>query len=351
MSSSGSPCAGCKFLRRKCTQDCLYAPYFPPDQPKKFSTVHKVYGASNVAKLLNELNPSQREDAANSLAYEAEMRLSDPINGCVAVVYALQQQLQSIQSNVKLARKQLSSYIGTAGVKSFLNQYSYAYLATATAASSSSSVNQQINMGLGQRQCLSPVPMRVIPSGVVASPGAVSSHVGIGQSSVIRGPQNQQQQQAIEAHQLAAIAARKEQDVMMRNLQHQQLTRLGGSSASGGYSGRMIINHSIGGAGGGSAGGDYNQVGFSLANAQPSLALGAFGIDHMAQQHQHQQQHEQQVDESLRQFLLREQLATTQPHQGHVDQLGQGNQQLLQHHRHQQQQQHDLQHQQQEKIM
>lgn len=307
----GSPCAACKLQRKKCTQDCVYAPYFPPDKLEKFLNVHKVYGASNVAKLLNEVKPSQREDAVNSLVYEAELRLIDPINGCIAVVSALQQQLQSVQSDVALATKELAS---------LLNPYS---------------------------GCLG--PMMGSHSDVVASPGAASSHVGIGQQLVIIGPQNQQQ--SIEAHQLAAIAARKEQDVMMRNLRHQQLTRLGGSSASGGYSGRMIINHSIGGAGGGSAGGDYNQVGFSLANAQPSLALGAFGIDHMAQQHQHQQQHEQQVDESLRQFLLREQLATTQPHQGHVDQLGQGNQQLLQHHRHQQQQQHDLQHQQQEKIM
>ena len=342
-------CASCKFLRRKCTQDCVFAPYFPPDQPKRFSNVHKVYGASNVAKLLNELNPSQREDAVNSLAYEAEMRLNDRVYGCVRVLSVLQQQLQSIQSNVTLARNQLSSFIGPAGVMSFSNQFNRAYHAVATAASSSSSVNQQINMGLGQRQCLSSGPMMGSPSGVVASPGAVSSHVGIGQSLGIRGPQNQQQ--VIEAHQLAVIADREEQDAMMRNWEHQQLIRLGGNSgsnsASGGYNSRMIIGNSSGGVG------DYNQVGSTLANAQPSLALGASAINPMAQQHQHQhqQQHEQQVDESLGQFSLRQQPATTHAHQGHVDQFGQGNQQLLQHHWRQQQQHHDLQHQQQQKII
>ncbi|KAJ6419933.1 hypothetical protein OIU84_029949 [Salix udensis] len=82
MSSSNSPCAACKFLRRKCTQECVFAPYFPPDQPQKFASVHKVFGASNVAKLLNELNAAQREDAVNSLAYEAEERLRDPVYGC-----------------------------------------------------------------------------------------------------------------------------------------------------------------------------------------------------------------------------------------------------------------------------
>lgn len=47
-----SPCAACKLLRRRCTQECLFAPYFPADEPQKFANVHKVFGASNVNKLL-----------------------------------------------------------------------------------------------------------------------------------------------------------------------------------------------------------------------------------------------------------------------------------------------------------
>jgi hypothetical protein len=37
-----SACAACRVLRRKCTAQCLFAPYFPPDQPQKFAHVHKV---------------------------------------------------------------------------------------------------------------------------------------------------------------------------------------------------------------------------------------------------------------------------------------------------------------------
>lgn len=48
----GSPCAACKLLRRRCAEDCVFAPYFPADQPHKFASVHKVFGASNVNKLL-----------------------------------------------------------------------------------------------------------------------------------------------------------------------------------------------------------------------------------------------------------------------------------------------------------
>ena len=47
-----SPCAACKLLRRRCAEDCVFAPYFPPDEPHKFASVHKVFGASNVNKML-----------------------------------------------------------------------------------------------------------------------------------------------------------------------------------------------------------------------------------------------------------------------------------------------------------
>lgn len=49
---SASPCAACKLLRRRCAKDCVFAPYFPADEPQKFASVHKVFGASNVNKML-----------------------------------------------------------------------------------------------------------------------------------------------------------------------------------------------------------------------------------------------------------------------------------------------------------
>ncbi|RRT68802.1 hypothetical protein B296_00032150 [Ensete ventricosum] len=49
---SHSPCASCKLLRRRCTPDCVFAPFFPSDEPHTFATVHRVFGASNVSKML-----------------------------------------------------------------------------------------------------------------------------------------------------------------------------------------------------------------------------------------------------------------------------------------------------------
>ena len=54
-----SPCAACKILRRRCADGCVLAPYFPPTEPAKFTTAHRVFGASNIIKLLQVYNASR----------------------------------------------------------------------------------------------------------------------------------------------------------------------------------------------------------------------------------------------------------------------------------------------------
>ncbi|KAG6513177.1 hypothetical protein ZIOFF_023487 [Zingiber officinale] len=108
--AASSPCAACKLLRRKCLPECAFAPYFPPDQPQKFAQVHRVFGASNVTKLLQEVPPGQREDAVNSLAYEADMRLRDPVYGCAGFVALLHRQLRQLRLELALVRAELAMY-------------------------------------------------------------------------------------------------------------------------------------------------------------------------------------------------------------------------------------------------
>ncbi|XP_060195568.1 LOB domain-containing protein 36-like [Lycium barbarum] len=204
MSSSNSPCAACKFLRRKCTQECVFAPYFPPDQPQKFANVHKVFGASNVAKLLNELNAAQREDAVNSLAYEAEYRLRDPVYGCVGLISLLQHKLKQVQDDLLNAKKELAGYLGpSAMIHPILQNPGFMQQHHMNAPSSSTMMPFNMNPILG------------MPSGV--------PH---GSQLMIREPQQQQQQQqqqqeAIEAQQFAAAMAAREQE-MLRNYEQQQ---------------------------------------------------------------------------------------------------------------------------------
>ncbi|MED6108749.1 hypothetical protein PIB30_026969 [Stylosanthes scabra] len=107
MTGSGSPCGACKFLRRKCVRGCVFAPYFCHEQgATHFAAIHKVFGASNVSKLLAHLPVSDRCEAAVTISYEAQARLQDPIYGCVSHIFALQQQVVNLQAQLAYLKEQ-----------------------------------------------------------------------------------------------------------------------------------------------------------------------------------------------------------------------------------------------------
>jgi hypothetical protein len=83
-------------LRRKCVAGCIFAPYFDSEQgAAHFAAVHKVFGASNVSKLLLHIPAHKRPDAVLTVCFEAQARLKDPVYGCVAHIFALQQQVHT----------------------------------------------------------------------------------------------------------------------------------------------------------------------------------------------------------------------------------------------------------------
>ncbi|KAH1066707.1 hypothetical protein J1N35_031694 [Gossypium stocksii] len=98
---SCSPCAACKLLRRRCAEDCIFAPYFPSQDPHRFAIVHKVFGASN------ELPVDHRGDAASSMVYEANARVRDPVYGCAGAISYLQNQVSQLQMQLTVAQTEL----------------------------------------------------------------------------------------------------------------------------------------------------------------------------------------------------------------------------------------------------
>ncbi|KAJ4969166.1 hypothetical protein NE237_015867 [Protea cynaroides] len=101
------PCGACKGFRRRCTATCILAPYFPPTQPVKFLAVHKVFGASNVSKFLQEVPEFQRADAVKAMVYEATTRIRDPVYGSVGVICNLEKLVNQLQMELATTKAQL----------------------------------------------------------------------------------------------------------------------------------------------------------------------------------------------------------------------------------------------------
>ncbi|OIS99505.1 PREDICTED: LOB domain-containing protein 1-like [Nicotiana attenuata] len=102
-----TPCAACKILRRRCVDKCVLAPYFPPTDPLKFTIAHRVFGASNIIKMLQELPEEQRTDAVNSMVYEANARIRDPVYGCAGVICQFQKQISELQAEFAKAQAEI----------------------------------------------------------------------------------------------------------------------------------------------------------------------------------------------------------------------------------------------------
>ncbi|KQK07840.1 LOB domain-containing protein 1 [Brachypodium distachyon] len=104
-----SPCAACKILRRRCVDRCILAPYFPPTDPHKFAAAHRVFGASNIIKLLQDLPEEHRADAVSSMVYEAAARARDPVYGAAGAICQLQRQLDGLKAQLARAHADLAA--------------------------------------------------------------------------------------------------------------------------------------------------------------------------------------------------------------------------------------------------
>ncbi|KAE8688832.1 LOB domain-containing protein 15 [Hibiscus syriacus] len=117
------PCAACKLLRRRCADECPFSPYFSPHEPHSSSNsdpLRKQIRPLNrflvvfiiCADLLGlqEVPESRRVDAANSLVYEANLRLRDPVYGSMGAIVTLQQQMQTLQAELNAVRAEILKY-------------------------------------------------------------------------------------------------------------------------------------------------------------------------------------------------------------------------------------------------
>ncbi|KAH0750170.1 hypothetical protein KY290_029402 [Solanum tuberosum] len=159
-----TPCAACKLLRRRCAEECPFSPYFSPLEPHKFAAVHKVFGASNVSKLLMEVPVGQRADAANSLVYEANVRLRDPVYGCMGAISTLQQQIQNLQVELNTIRAEIL-------------RYKYREAANSLIASISTSVAPELPQAPPTPPPPPPPPSMVVVSSSSSSASSTSSNL------------------------------------------------------------------------------------------------------------------------------------------------------------------------------
>ncbi|OMO66257.1 hypothetical protein COLO4_30671 [Corchorus olitorius] len=102
-------CAACKYQRRKCAPDCILAPYFPHDRQRQFLNAHKLFGVSNITKIIKNLNPPEKDIAMRTIMYQSDARANDPVGGCFKIIQDLQRQIDYSQAELDLVYHQFKN--------------------------------------------------------------------------------------------------------------------------------------------------------------------------------------------------------------------------------------------------
>ncbi|KAI4382670.1 hypothetical protein MLD38_008606 [Melastoma candidum] len=106
-SSTTHACAACKYQRRKCQPDCVLAPYFPHDRQRQFQNAHKLFGVSNITKIIRNLSPAEKDEAMRTIIFQSDARATDPVLGCFRIVRDLKRQIEYCQAELEIVLRQL----------------------------------------------------------------------------------------------------------------------------------------------------------------------------------------------------------------------------------------------------
>lgn len=101
-------CAACKYQRRRCSKDCVLAPYFPADKAKLFQYAHRLFGVHNIMKILKQVHVEQQEEAMRSIIYESYIRAIYPVHGCYGAICLLNFQLQQSIEELRYVHTRLA---------------------------------------------------------------------------------------------------------------------------------------------------------------------------------------------------------------------------------------------------
>ncbi|XP_062024772.1 LOB domain-containing protein 22 isoform X1 [Rosa rugosa] len=101
-------CAACKYQRRKCAPDCILAPYFPHDRQRQFLNAHKLFGVSNITKIIKHLDHRDKEEAMRTIIFQSDVRASDPVGGCYRIIQELQRLIEYNKAELDIVLHQLA---------------------------------------------------------------------------------------------------------------------------------------------------------------------------------------------------------------------------------------------------
>ncbi|KAF9672409.1 hypothetical protein SADUNF_Sadunf11G0038700 [Salix dunnii] len=108
-SNNANKCASCRHQRRRCPTDCIFRPYFPLRKQVEFESARRIFGVSNMERMLRNLGVQDRAKSVESMIWEATCWSKDSINGPLGCLKRLIDSERQAKQENQLLRKQLYS--------------------------------------------------------------------------------------------------------------------------------------------------------------------------------------------------------------------------------------------------
>ncbi|KAL0354544.1 UNVERIFIED_CONTAM: LOB domain-containing protein 22 [Sesamum radiatum] len=106
--STTQACAACKYQRRKCASDCILAPYFPHDRQRQFLNAHRLFGVSNIVKIVRHLDQPAKDHAMRTIIFQSDARAADPVGGCHWIIRDLEQRISLAKAELEIVLHHLA---------------------------------------------------------------------------------------------------------------------------------------------------------------------------------------------------------------------------------------------------
>ncbi|XP_027356811.1 LOB domain-containing protein 25-like [Abrus precatorius] len=102
------PCLICKQHRRRHDHSCIFGQYFPINRTVDFENASMLFGLSNLLRIMQDVDPQDRQHAADSILREGTTWINDIHHGPLGYVLNLRSQIQSCERQLENVNRLLA---------------------------------------------------------------------------------------------------------------------------------------------------------------------------------------------------------------------------------------------------
>ncbi|GMN53107.1 hypothetical protein TIFTF001_022251 [Ficus carica] len=102
------PVLSAKAKKKRCSQACKMAPFFPRSKTNEFRCANRLFGSSNIRTMIGSVKPSEMQTCADSIIIEGRARMLEPVRGCYGLVRLFKAEVDAAERELAAIKRLLA---------------------------------------------------------------------------------------------------------------------------------------------------------------------------------------------------------------------------------------------------